>query len=298
MKHYDGWFKRWWVFCIEAHHDPWVYSLSHFINFLNKQAQSGKSFSAVNSCKAALSFILPISSTDEPLIKRYLKGIYNQNPPKPKYDTTWDPYPVLSFLEKLVPLDRLTLEQLSYKLVTLLALISAHRVQTLSKIKIHNIIRFEDRLEILIPDRMKSSGKNRQQPVLKIPFFLDKPELCLATCILFYIEKTESFREEGYDTLILTHKRPFHAASSQTISRWIKHTLKMSGISTEQYSGHSVRHAATSAANRGGVSVEEIRKRAGWTEKSATFNRFYNRPLAVPPDLFARGLLKGSNVNS
>lgn len=254
-----------------------------------------KSFSSINTCKSALAFVLNIKKEDEKLIKRFLKGIYNQRPPKPKYDTTWDPHPVLCHLEKMFPLPNLSLEQLSHKVVTLLALTSAHRVQTFAKIKLKNITTYEDRIEISIPEIIKTSGINKFQPLLILPFFKDRPGLCTASTILFYIEKTSSIRT-NVQCLILTHKKPNLPASSQTISRWIRSVLKASGVDTNKYTGHSTRHAATSAAYRAGTNIEEIRKRAGWTNKSQVFNVFYNKPVAVAPDCFARGVFKGSNI--
>ncbi|KAJ8959789.1 hypothetical protein NQ317_001016 [Molorchus minor] len=46
-----------------------------------------------------------------------------------------------------------------------------------------------------------------------------KPELCVAQTILKYLEVTAPFRKEE-DYLVLTYKKPFHRASTQSISRW------------------------------------------------------------------------------
>ncbi|CAH1103037.1 unnamed protein product [Psylliodes chrysocephalus] len=42
---------------------------------------------------------------------------------------------------------------------------------------------------------------------------------------------------------------------------------------------HSTRHAASSAAFKAGVSIDTIRKSAGWSNKSNVFHTFYHRPL-------------------
>nr|CAH7757467.1 unnamed protein product [Callosobruchus chinensis] len=150
------------------------------------------------------------------------------------------------------------------KLVTLLALITGHRLQTLTSIRLQNIVRFPDRLEIRISDRIKTSSSKSLQPYL---------------------------RPSDIDYLILTVKRPIRQVSSQRLSKWIKQTLAASGIDTTLFSGYSTRHAATSAAFRAGISSEIIRSMAGWTQKSNMFARFYNRPLANDPTLFAKGIL-------
>lgn len=254
--------------------------------------KGGRSYSVLNSYRSALNLIFgPINVNDEKIIGRFLKGVFNKRPSNPKYNVTWDPDPLLRFMENWYPLQDLSLENLSYKLVTLMGLVTASRVQTLSLIKIENIKKFSDRIEVKIPDRIKTSRLGRYQPNLKFPYFRKKPELCVATTIDFYMEKTSQFRSENKN-LILTYKKPFHAASSQTISRWIKNTLKLAGIDTSIFSAHSVRHCSTSAALRAGVSVEEIKNTAGWTPSSNTFFNFYNRPLKSPNDTFAEAIIQ------
>ena len=54
--------------------------------------------------------------------------------------------------------------------------------------------------------------------------------------------------------------------------------MKEAGINVEQFKPHSTRAAALSAAKLKGVSLQNIMKAAGWTQKS-TFRRFYNKPV-------------------
>nr|CAH7743646.1 unnamed protein product [Callosobruchus chinensis] len=66
--------------------------------------------------------------------------------------------------------------------------------------------------------------------------------------------------------LLLTHQRPFHVATTQSISRWVKEILQRSGICL-------------------------VRKTAGWSDKSTAFNEFYNLPLATNQEEFARCII-------
>lgn len=63
--------------------------------------------------------------------------------------------------------------------------------------------------------------------------------------------------------------------------------LADSGVNTSAY---STRHAATSAANRKGVSWDVIRNCAGWSQRSHTFASFYNIPLCKKA-VFAKAIL-------
>lgn len=83
--------------------------------------------------------------------KDFLK-VFRLRPPLPKYAVTWDPSVVINQMSCLHPNETLTLEKLSKKLITLIALLTAHRVQTLSKINIKNIETFTTKVTIKIPD--------------------------------------------------------------------------------------------------------------------------------------------------
>lgn len=72
-------------------------------------------------------------------IRRFFKKIAKENTLKPRYLSTWESTIFLNYLEFPPTKENLSLESITKKLVTLLALVTAQRVQTLSKIKISNI---------------------------------------------------------------------------------------------------------------------------------------------------------------
>lgn len=294
VSQYNICYKQWWQFCATKFCDPLNYDRKILLSYLSDLFNKGTSYSMLNTHRSALALILAWQSEDAAIVKRFLKGVFQIKPPKPKYSVTWDPDSVFHYLKTLSPLTSLSLENLSYKLVMLLALASGHRVQTLSKIRLENITYSSNRIEIKIPDKIKTSGPKKLQPNLIFPYFENAPELCVGSTIEFYIQKTQEFRPTlESDQLILTFKKPIHPASSQTISRWLKTVLKRSGINTTIFTAHSTRHAATSAAHRKGVHIDTIRNTAGWSESSSVFYTFYNRPVPPPTDAsqFARAVL-------
>lgn len=291
IKQYDTVFNRWWNYCTGKGIDPFKYNLAEILSFLQSLLHNNLSYSSVNTHKSALSLIIDFPENEKHIVKRFLKGIYNLKPPKPKYSFTWDPAPVLKYLEGQHPLKDLSLVSLTYKLVMLIALTSAHRLQTISLIKIQNIYIKEELIEIQIPDKIKTSSINKSQPVLRFPFFKERPELCVASTIFHYLNKTQALRPEGEDKLIITVKKPHRAASTQTISRWLKNVLTISGVNTDIFKGYSTRHAATSAAARVGLNIEIIRETAGWTKNSEIFNKFYNKPLTANSTRFAETII-------
>lgn len=113
------------------------------------------------------------------------------------------------------------------------------------------------------------------------PYFPDNSNVCPASTLLRYIEKTEHHRPEKASqtqgAIFLKSTKPFGPASSATIARWIKTVLMRAGIDTSIFKAHSVRGASTSAAAEAGISIPEILEAADWSNKS-TFEKFYYRP--------------------
>ncbi|KAJ8914836.1 hypothetical protein NQ315_014849 [Exocentrus adspersus] len=286
---YNTVYKKWWQFCNEKEFSLYTPTTFNILEFLNSEYKRGARYATLNTERSAINLLLTEPKADEKLINRFLKGIFRMHPTFPKYNATWDPYPVLQHLSQLMPLETLSLEQLTYKLVTLLALSTAHRLQTLQKIKINNIITSRNTIEILFFDMLKSSSPSMQQPKLLLNYFHEKPELCVASTLSMYLKQTKPLRGNILE-LFITHKKPYHAATTQTLSRWIKAVLNVSGINTAVFSAYTTRHASSSAALRAGVSIETIRATAGWSKESNTFFKFYNKPIEST-DVFAKTVL-------
>ena len=70
---------------------------------------------------------------EHPDMIRFILGIKNQRPSHPRYTTTWDTDLAIKFLKGW---DVSSLKNLTLKITMLLALITAQRAQTLSKLKI------------------------------------------------------------------------------------------------------------------------------------------------------------------
>lgn len=295
-KQYEYCISQWLLFCESQDKDPFSDSVPAVISFLTHKFNEGLSYSSLNSIRSAISLILgPQLATDERMT-RFFRGIYRLRPKKPKYEDVWNPDTVLNYLSNLFPNESLSVELLTKKLVTLLALVTAHRVQTLSLICLDNININDDNINIRIPARIKTSGPNRSHPNLILPFFKENINICPATTLVSYLAVTKDLRQ-NCKTLLLTTRKPLHAASSATIGRWIKQTLCDSGVDVSKFSAHSTRHASTSKASEAGVSIEIIRRTAGWTNNSSTFARFYKRPIVANVNTFAEAVCSINNTN-
>lgn len=289
LKQYNSSFFKWWNFCKNKTINIFRPSLNNLLNFLTFEFSKGASYQTLNCHRSALKMLFDVEDRNN-IIKKFLRGTFRIKPVFPKYNDTWDPKMVLNYLSGFFPLSTLDFKELTYKLITLMSLITSQRIQTFSLLKITDIKKDDDSIIIITQAFLKSSAPNRPQPVLKISYFnKEKPELCVASTLVEYIERTGPLRGE-VEELFITHKKPFHKATTQTLSRWIKIILEKAGVDTTRYSAYSTRHASTSAAFRKGIDIESIRKVAGWSPDSNMFARFYCRPL-IDKDAYAKVII-------
>lgn len=282
MAQYNCSWKLWWEFCVRTNTPPLDGSITDVLSFFQSLLDSTEqNYGTFNSHRAALAFLLSYDVSESTVLKRFFRGIFRSRPSAPKYEVTWDPKPVLDHLEKFSVSN---LKDSSQKLVVLLALATGQRLQTLSLIKIRDIKEDDTGLKIFVPALIKTSGPNRAQPCLELPFFKENPCLCVATLIKEYLKRTAALRTEDGSALFISFKKPFGPVSKQTLSRWVKEVLAKAGIDTTFFHPHSVRHASTSRAYAKGASMDVIRRSAGWSASSAVFARFYNRPVADSAD--------------
>lgn len=290
-KQYNVGLKLWWQFCQEKNNNVFNVTVPLVLEFLSIRFERGASYGSLNSYRSAISQIASPEVAQDYRLKRFFKGVYGLRPNLPKYAATWDPSNVLIYIKTLSN-EEISLEILAQKLAVLLALTTGQRIQTFANIEIGNIVITKSDITIKVPKRLKTSGPNRLQPTLTLPFFKHDLTICVATALLCYLNRTKPLRDHSLRNLFISTKKPYRNVSSQSISRWIKTILKKSGIDTSLFTAYSTRHAATSAAARKGVSFDTIRLSAGWTEKSKTFAKFYQRPL-VSQNNFSEAILLG-----
>lgn len=181
LRQYDSGLKKWWNFCKREKVDPFSGATRDVLSFLTEEFKRKASFSSLNCYRSAISLIVESELGKNEKIHRFFRGIARLRPTALRYDSTWDPQIVLKHLSGWFPNEELSLESLTLKLVTLLALVTGHRMQTLAAIDIRNIYRAkENTLEIKIPDRLKTSALNRNQPVLRLPFFMQDNTILFA----------------------------------------------------------------------------------------------------------------------
>lgn len=283
-KQYETGWKAWCRWCSERSSDPFQASVDTFIDFLFSTFEQGTSYSTVNTYRSAVSSTVEAVTGrkmgDHYLVVRFLKGVYMEKPPQPRYDFTWDVSLVTNYLEDLNSCDSLKLKDLTLKTVTLSALVTAQRSQSLHTLNLDNLSILADKLVFTVADRTKTSRPGKSHTKIEIPLFPQDKKLCPRTHVLHYINRTRSLRSDNY--LFISYCKPHKAVHSSTIARWVKTVLSRASIDTSTFKAHSVRSAVTSAALYKGASLKDVLKLADWSSAS-TFNRFYNKPISDMP---------------
>ena len=127
-KQYSTYITKWQKFCNQrqiSHIQPSVVSVLDFLTLLYQQ---GLTYSAINTARSALSSYITLENWTcvgkHPLVSQLMKGIFQEKPPRPKYTEIWDVSIVLSYLQSLSAVDRLSLKELTLKLLALILLVS------------------------------------------------------------------------------------------------------------------------------------------------------------------------------
>ena len=145
-KQYKTYLEKWKLYCDSTGCNPLSPPLKHAIIFLADLADSS-GYSAVNTARSALSSIISLSDGTifgkHPLVKRFLKGVFEKKPALPRYSSIWDVNIVFDYLKQW-PED-IQLKDLTLKLTMLLALLTGQRCQTLHLLNIDNMQLLKDK---------------------------------------------------------------------------------------------------------------------------------------------------------
>ena len=145
--------------------------------------------------RSAISFflgsLLDVGSSD--CLSRLFRYFFKSRPALPRYLVSWDVNVLLQFLKSWHPSSELSLEKLTLKTVSLVAVTSSDRAQTLEAIDI-NYSNFSDEgVCFPIYSLLKTTSKNRPVKVVKCIRSSD-PSLDVCEYVSTYMTRTYKFR--------------------------------------------------------------------------------------------------------
>ena len=179
---YDVNIKKWISFATARGSDPFTPSVALVVEFLTDLFHRGLSYSSLNTARSALSTFIfteggPIGA--HPLIRRFMKGVFQLRPALPKYNVTWETDTVLNYLRKLSPVRVLNLKRLTFKLVMLIALLTGQRCQTIHALTLSNTTLTDNFVKFRISTLLKQSRPNYHLQELKIKAFAPDRRMCI-----------------------------------------------------------------------------------------------------------------------
>jgi hypothetical protein len=106
--------------------DAFPTTISDVCEFLTELYNQGYSYETINTACSALSSLCVLQDNftvgSHPLVVKFMTGVFNLRPTKPKYTETWDVSKVLCYLKQFSPDKDISLKMLTFKLVMLVEL--------------------------------------------------------------------------------------------------------------------------------------------------------------------------------
>ena len=141
---YQSYTKKWFEFCKTNKCHIISPPLPLAMQFLSDMYHAGLSYSSINTARSVLSSLLYLENSSIPfgqlpIVKRFMKGIFELRPSLPKYSATWDVNLAFEYIRKH-DLVLLKLKDLAYRIAFLLCLLSGQRCQTVSKLFLDNMV--------------------------------------------------------------------------------------------------------------------------------------------------------------
>ena len=164
----------------------------------------------------------------------------------------------------------------------LCALVTGQRCQSLHLMNLDTMEKSSSSYRFVINALVKQSAPGRAQSVLVLPKFVEDKSLCVYSVLEEYVQRTHTLRNNE-SQLFISFVKPHKKVSKDTIARWIKHVMCLSGVDISVFKPHSTQAASTSKASKCCVPVANIMSAASWVADS-TFHKFYKRDTGQVQD--------------
>ena len=261
-------------------------AIEDVLNYLSHLFEKQKEYRTINCSRSMLSSTIntidgfPVGK--HPMVVRLMRGIFNKRPPSKPLFPAWSVSKVLELFTKWAQAKSLSLKQLTLKCVMLLALATAKRASSLNSFSIKSgyFELAENSLVIQPLGLEKTTRPGHKATPISLETYKDGLYLCPVTCVRQYIRKTKVLR--NCDALFVSYMKPHKAVTTQTICRWLKSVISMSG---QCGNASSTRSVSTSTALGRGITLEDILQTGDWTG-ARTFRNHYYKPVAINDLLF------------
>ena len=273
---YQTYINKWKTFCVQKECSFLDPPISQAIEFLTGLFQQGLLYTLINTALSALSALLHrmdnnIPFGQLPLVKRFMKGVFELRPSFPKYESVWDVNKVFDYFRQKREVSELSLKELSERLTFLLLLLSGQRSQTIHLLSIASMELFPTRCVFQVKEKVKQSRVGYHIPPIVYEEYPKEPALCIVSHINEYLKRTQKLRKLEHSQLLISYIKSNKPVSRETIARWCKNVFKSAGIDTKRFSCHSSRAVSTSLAAEMLGDFDKIIRSVGWSN-AKSFN--------------------------
>lgn len=303
QKNYQSGWNHFSSWCEDRDIHPNDSSVASIVDYLQSLLEQGKSFYTARARISAIAFFHPGRTFrgklgSQAMIQSFVSGAKRRYPPLRDRVPSWDLPTVLKALmaHPYEPIQELSLAQLTYKTLFLVAVCSARRIGELQALDCRApycsiglggvVLKTHESFVPKVP-----SIANMEKSIEFAPYGLDEdgsdlPEhtLCVCRAIQFYIQATRDIRKTNQFFVTFKPGDQGRAASKITMAGWLKKAIQdayqVQGLTApEGVKAHSARHASTSWAELRAISVLDICQQASWAAPN-TFVKHYRLDLS------------------
>ena len=123
----------------------------------------------------------------------------------------------------------------------------------------------------------KCSKPSRPNKPIAFRAYTKNKLLCPVACIKEYLHFRAGLVDEKCTQLFITHSKPHHLISKDTLAHWVKEVMVCAGIDVATFKLHSTRGASSKVFHLG-IPLSDILKQAQWSNAKTFFN-FYWREI-------------------
>ena len=92
-----------------------------------------------------------------PIVSQFMKVVFREKPPKPKYCSSWSVVTVSDFLRQQKPVEKISLKMLTFKVTVLLAFTTAARGHELAALDLDSSLMKKEAWEFTLLEHVKNS---------------------------------------------------------------------------------------------------------------------------------------------
>ena len=162
--------------------------------------------STLNTTRSAPSSILLMDTCrnfgSHQLILQFVKGAFEKRTPHPKYNKIWDVSLVLNYLTTLDPIEKLTLKDLTLKLLMLLLLVTGQRGQSIHLLNIVIMHISDTSCVFNLTSHTKTSKPGQPASAITIQEFKQNCRICPIKTLKEYLKRTDTIRGDEQQLFI------------------------------------------------------------------------------------------------